>query len=311
VRILLEDKIGIDTEWFPVPEAYRLIIPHEKGGRLDATMPFGEEEYLAKMEEYVPGSRESVYKFIRLCEEVVDAFTYWVNPGATPTRKFLPASMATFSRRPLTRSKDVLDALKMPYRAQKIITAYWCYLGVGVKDLSFSIFAAMFYRYITSRPSSPLPLPRIYHGAGHEDPRTGRDILYNTRVEKILVEDGRVVGVETSHGDRIQDQSCHRQHLSSHRLQPAHPPPDGRAGNCLENLQRQKGWFLRLCRIPGLDKSPQELGLNEYSYFIYSTPDTNDIYDAFHRLERPIGQATVCLNNAVPTAHRKGRASSI
>ena len=75
VRQLLEDKIGLDLQWIRVPEAYRLIIPNEKGGRLDVVMPFGKEEYLSKMEEYVPGSRHSVTEFIRLCEEVVNAFS--------------------------------------------------------------------------------------------------------------------------------------------------------------------------------------------------------------------------------------------
>ena len=88
VRILLEDRIGLDAEWMRVPEAYRLIIPDDVGGRIDAVMPFGEEAFLDKMEEYVPGSRPSVVKFIRLCEEVVDAFSYLVNPRVTRTRKY-------------------------------------------------------------------------------------------------------------------------------------------------------------------------------------------------------------------------------
>ena len=307
VRILLEDKIGIDTEWFPVPEAYRLIIPHEKGGRLDATMPFGEEEYLAKMEAYVPGSRESVYKFIRLCEEVVDAFTYLGQSRGNPDKKVLTSKYGNFLKTASYSLQDVLDALKMPYRAQKIITAYWCYLGVGVKDLSFSIFAAMFYRYITKQAFIPRYRSHEFSTALDMKIRElGGDILYNTRVEKILVEDGRVVGVETSHGDRIKTNHVIANtspHTVYSRL--IHPRT-AVLEIAWKTCNARKVGFSAFVVYLGLDKSPQELGLNEYSYFIYSTPDTNDIYDAFHRLERPIGQATVCLNNAVPDCSPEG-----
>ena len=89
VRMLLEDRIGLDVEWVEVPEAYRLIIPNEQGGRLDAVMPFGEEEFIAKLEEYVPGSRPSVTRFIRLCEEVVDAFNYLAESKGNYDKKAL------------------------------------------------------------------------------------------------------------------------------------------------------------------------------------------------------------------------------
>ena len=76
VRKLLEDRIGPDVEWVRVPEAYRLIIPNEVGGRFDVTMPFGIAEFIAKAEEYVPVSKKSVTDFINLCSEIIDALGY-------------------------------------------------------------------------------------------------------------------------------------------------------------------------------------------------------------------------------------------
>ncbi len=307
VRILLEDRIGLDAEWMRVPEAYRLIIPDDVGGRIDAVMPFGEEAFLDKMEEYVPGSRPSVVKFIRLCEEVVDAFSYLGQSKGNPDKKVLTGTYANFLKTASYTLQDILDAVKMPYRAQKIITAYWCYLGLGVNLVNFSIFAAMFYRYITREAFIPRYRSHGYTAALEMKIRElGGEIQYNTRVDKILVEDGRVAGVETSQGDKIKttrviaNASPHS--VYSKLIYPQSAVPEIAYKTC----NARKVGFSAFVVYLGLDKSASDLGIDEYSYFIYSIPDTNHIYDAFHRLERPVGQATVCLNNAIPDCSPEG-----
>ncbi|SES63463.1 prolycopene isomerase [Natronincola peptidivorans] len=307
VRMLLEDRIGLDVEWIEVPEAYRLIVPNEKGGRIDATMPFGEEEFIAKMEEYVPGSKESVVKFIRLCEEVIDAFTYLAESKGNHDKKVLTKEYPNFLKTAPYTLQDVLDSLKMPYRAQKIITAYWCYIGVGVKDMSFTIFGAMFYRYITKQAFIPRFRSHGYTTALDMKIRElGGDIQYNTKVEKIIIEKGQIVGVETSHGDVIKtnyvitNTSPHT--VYNQLIYPKTEVPE----TALKTCNARKVGFSAFVVYLGLDKSAEELGIDEYSYFVYSTPDTNDIYKSFHSLGRPVGQATVCLNKTIPDCSPEG-----
>ena len=68
VRVLF-DELGVTDkiEWFPIPDAYRVISQAEK---IDATLPFGVDAFVEKMERYVPGSRKSVRRFFDLAEEV-------------------------------------------------------------------------------------------------------------------------------------------------------------------------------------------------------------------------------------------------
>lgn len=96
VRKLLEDRIGINLDWIRVPEAYRLIIPDEKGGRLDVVMPFGIDEFILKMEGYVPGSTPSVTRFIELCNEVVDALGYIADSKGKADKKVLLDEYSNF-----------------------------------------------------------------------------------------------------------------------------------------------------------------------------------------------------------------------
>lgn len=307
LRALLEDRIGIKTEWIRIPEAYRLVIPNEIGGRLDVSMPFGVEEYIEKTEEIVPGSSQSVRNFINICGEVVDALNYIAESKGNADKKILMDKYTNFLKTAPYTLQQVLDSLKMPYLAQKIITAYWCYLGLGTKSASFTIFGAMFYKYLTKGAYIPKNRSHGYTCALDMKIREfGGDIEYNTKVEKILVENGRVIGVETSQGDRIKTNyvvSNASPHLVYNRLiYPKNEVPDIAYKTC----NARKIGFSAFVVYLGLNKTFEELGLKEYGYFVYSTPDTNDIYKAFSRLERPIGQATICLNNAIPDCSPPG-----
>lgn len=307
VRKLLEDRIGLDLEWVRVPEAYRLIIPNEVGGRLDVTMPFGVDDFIAKVEEYAPGSRESVTNFISLCGEIVDALAYIAESKGNADKKVLIKEYSNFLKTAPYSLQDILDTLKMPYLAQKIITAYWCYLGMGVKDLSFTIFAAMFHKYLTRGAYIPKYRSHGYTVALDKKIRElGGEIRYNTAVEKILVENGKVQGIITSHGEKIKTNhvvSNASPHIVYGKLiHPAEEVPKIALKTCNARKVGFSGFVVYL----GLDKTPEELGLREYSYFVYSTPNTNDIYKAFGKLARPLGQATICLNNAIPDCSPEG-----
>lgn len=82
---MLFDELGVTDkiEWMQIPEAYRVISRAEK---LDATMPFGVRAFIDKMEQYVPGSRDSVTKFFELAEEVrlAQAYSSAVNGKTDP-----------------------------------------------------------------------------------------------------------------------------------------------------------------------------------------------------------------------------------
>src|SRR5690606_29282904 len=80
---LMFDRLGLDVEWNRVPEAYRLILTEHKA---DIVMPFGIEEYVAKMEHYVPNSRQKTEEFISLCQEVVEALAYLAESKGSPDK---------------------------------------------------------------------------------------------------------------------------------------------------------------------------------------------------------------------------------
>ncbi|HOD93433.1 MAG TPA: NAD(P)/FAD-dependent oxidoreductase [Clostridia bacterium] len=306
VRNLLENTLELGAQWIRVPEAYRLIIPKEKNGRLDVCMPFGVEAYIDKIESEDPGCRPYVEDFIALCKEVVEAFAYMAASKGNVDRKYMQSNFGNFLRTASYSLQSVFDAVKVPYKSQKIISAYWCYLGLDVDKLNFPTYAAMFYKYL----SKGAYIPRFRsHGFTVALDKKIRDfggtIEYRTKVVNILVEHNQVIGVKTEYGEYIKTSNIIA-NTNAHNVygklvnKPDVPEMAIKACN-----SRDIGPSVLVAYL-GLNKSAEDLGIHEYSYFIYSKPTTAEIYKGFCSFEDPVGQATVCLNNAIPDCSPPG-----
>ena len=128
VRLLME-RNGVNVDWITVPECYRCISKYSDGSPMDVTMPTGREEFIAKMEEYVPGSRESMEKFFDLLLEIRAAKVY-MNDGTPNESKYMQKHFPNTLRACGYNALKVMQALKIPQKAIDIIGVYWPYLGV-------------------------------------------------------------------------------------------------------------------------------------------------------------------------------------
>ncbi len=139
------DELGLDVEFVEVPEAYRLITTRDPEGNLDVTMPMGVDAYIDKMEQYVPGSRSSVTKYLAVCKEIYEALIFLGKNKGSVDRKTLLRDYGNFVRTCAATQQQVLDAVKMPKKAQRILNAYWTYLAVDMEHINFTIFGVMIY----------------------------------------------------------------------------------------------------------------------------------------------------------------------
>jgi prolycopene isomerase len=204
VRQFLEDEVGIYLDWVETPEAFRLILT-DPGEELDVTMPYGVDDFINAIEREAPGSREAVAKFVELGREVVEATTYIGQSRGNPDRKVLMSEYANFLKTCPYSVDQVSDALRIPEKARKILHAEWLYVGPPTSRMSFTVYAAMLYKFL--KTSAWIPRQRSHEFVLALDARIrelGGDIEYNTKVEEILVRNGRIVGVVTSKGDRIE-----------------------------------------------------------------------------------------------------------
>ena len=144
----LFEELGVldKLEFVTVPEAFRTITL--KTGE-DYTMPFGVKEFTDKMESYVPGSRESVETFFALADETRRAMAYLTQMRGNPDTAVLKSEYPNFMRTAAYSVEQVLNAIKMPRKAQDILNVYWSYLGAPEDQLGFLHYALMVNLYIT------------------------------------------------------------------------------------------------------------------------------------------------------------------
>lgn len=299
-------RLGLDVEWCEVPEAYRMILTDE-GEKLDVVMPFGVKEYVDKMEYYVPGSRAKTEEFIALCQEVLDAIGYIAASKGKADKKVLMSKYSNFLKTAPYSLEQVENAMKIPKKVKDILNAYWCYIGIPSDRINFTVFGAMFMKYLLNK--AYIPKYRSHEvSSSLEDiiRKNNGEILYNTKAEKILVEGGQIKGVKLSNGEVvatnyvISNASAHN--VYSNMIEPMNEVPlmAYKSGNA--RRVGPSGYVVYL----GLNKPYEELGLTDYSYFIYPSMDTNKLYNSMkNRNSNPI-QATVCLNRANPDCSPKG-----
>lgn len=296
----VEDKI----DWIRIPEAYHLITTDKK---YDCVMPFGVDAYIEKMEEYCPGSRKSMTEFFELCNEVRDAQTYSNSVNGNTDSNYMKANFPNFIKAGSYSVNEVLDALKMPKKAQDILNAYWCYLGVDCDRMSFLHYGSMVIRYITR--DAWMPKMRSHEISLAMDTRIrelGGDIWYQSEAEKILTDDdNKIKGVKLSDGTVINTKhviaNC-SPHLVFGKMLEEKSVTEKmvRATNARTFAGRGLTLFL------GLNKSAEELGIESHNYFIYDTADTVRQYDLMKKIDTNHVQATVCLNKAYPECSPKG-----
>lgn len=306
VRKFLEDELGIHLDWFEVPEAFRLILT-DPDEALDVTVRYGRSNFICDIEKAVPGSRQIVTDYVDLCLEVVDALTYLGESRGNPDRKVLMSKYANFLRTAPYTVDQVTNAMKVPKRVRDIFHALWTYLGVPTNRMSFTVFGGMMGKLIPFGGFIPRHRSHEFTSALEARIRElGGHTEFNTRVDQILVENGGVVGVLTSKGERINTRHvvCNASPtLTYNRL--IHPRSEVPEVARREANARIDG--VSACTVYlGLDAAPEQLGLREYSYLVYAHMDTAALYETFKTLGTPKAQASACLNNAIPDCSPPG-----
>ncbi len=295
----LTTKLGVEVDWVRVPEAYRIIF-FGPGEELNVRVPLGVGPLVDEVERVVPGSRDAVERYLGLYREVIEAFNYLSRNRRKPDKLTMVSRYSRFLKAGAYSVQQVADAMGVPPKAQDILHGYWCYLGLPTDRVDFALFAAMVYTYIDR--GAYIPRFRSHELATALTRRIrelGGEIAFNTKVERIVVEGGRVVAVRLASGELIRTRSVISNAsptvVYGRLVEPQSVVPDAAHRECNARIHGLSCFVVYL----GLDASPQQLGLSEYGYMIMRDGDTRGIYDSFDELGVPEGHAAVCLNNAI------------
>ena len=305
-RQTIVDEFGLDINWYMVPDNFRVITTARDGSPIDATLPCGRENFINKMEEYVPGCRESVEKFFDLGAETLAAGKYMTASGGHPDSKLMQEKYPNFLRTAAYPVNRVLKALKMPDKAQDIMNTYWGYLGVDADHLSFMQYANMVCLYVNHGAWIPEKTSnQLTTGLLERFRAMGGTAWFNCRAEEILFDDEEHVnGLRTSSGTvNTRYIICNANPTMAYaNLVPQSIVPDRE-----RKLAGARRYSARMFVVyMGLNKSAEELGLKDYSYFLPQSADSVKEYESLKRIETNKYNIALCYNVVNPKASPEG-----
>ena len=294
------DSIGAEVELCAEDTLFRVISAGEDG--YDVTLPAGIHAFCEEMERIVPGSRESVEKFFLCVEKVNQAIAYLSGGKVDP--RVLATEHTDFMRFASHSVDEVLDALEMPKMAQNIMKTYWCYLGAPTDELDFAHYGMMVERYIKYKPGMPrlrshelsLAIEKVIRDNGGE-------LWYNTEVEKILVKDGKAYGVVANGKEIYADHivaNCFPD-VAYTKLIDSEDVPQSAVQLC---SAREIGTLFFTVYL-GLNRSADELGIKDYSVFLYGSSDARAQFESCSDIENSMMIAN-CLNIVIPDSSPEG-----
>ena len=292
------DEAGVSIDWLQVPEAYRIILPNDK---INAVMPYGIENMIEAVEKEVPGTREKMTKFMKVCKEVVESINYFTELGGVEklSKLELLKNHSSFVKTAGYSAKEVIDTFQLPDRALKLISPYWIYVGVPLKRLSFTVFAYLLGDYfeggavVCKNNSHALSL-----AMEKRQEELGGTTLFNSRVSKILVKEGRVYGVRTENGMVYKAPyvicAAYPNKVYTEMIEPIEEVPK----EAIKLVNARSVGVSAFTVYLALDVPYEELNIDSYSYFVGETMDTDEIWENYKTINPPKYVTAIVLNLA-------------
>lgn len=306
IRKMMEG-FGVKVNWCEVKDCFRVVTKGSDGKTLDVTMPTGKDAFIAKMEEYVPGSRKKTEELFELFDEIDRGVDYLSEVGTAADTKILMKNYPNMLRVGAYPTRTVFNAMKMPQKMQDILETYWSYLGVDLEHLAFIHYCSMVSSYINRGAYIPSHTSHEISVAMVERIRElGGEVWFNCRAEEFVFDGKKVCGVKTTMGEVACDYVL------------ANINPDIIYGKMvdksliserekkLSNARNKRYGARMFTAYYGLDCTPEELGIKDYSIFLSSTSDSVKEYESMKNIATNDYSIFLCYNIANPDFSPEG-----
>ena len=302
-QLFNELNITTKIEWLNIPEAFRLISRSADGSEIDVVIPFGVNEYIDATEKYVPGSKASMLKLFELADEIEQGFDFISKTNGTPSLKEIRRfnkSNENFVRTAPYSVNEVLTALDVPLKAREIFNAFWMHFGIDCDRMSFVHYAHTINNFI--KHGSAIAKNRsnaITMALLGEFEDNGGEIRFNSQVMRILFNKGNACGVILKSGEKINCNhiicTCSPTTTYAKMMKKSDVP-----ASAIKRTNARNYGARGACVYLGLNRSPEDLGIKDYSIIITDSADTASQYTLMKTIDTNNAMRAVCLNIANP-----------
>ncbi|MVU77681.1 FAD-dependent oxidoreductase [Nocardia sp. ET3-3] len=281
----LFQQLGIadQLEFVQEHDLYRAVVP----GVVDVTVPADWDAAVEMFDTEFPGNRDRVARFFELVKQV----TFWQIAAmrGMPGEQIDPL-LFRYGLRP---TRDVLDEFFEDERIKVVLGMYWTYLGQPPSELRFQDLALTLFAYLEFKPWHVRGGSQAMSGAVLDSfLRAGGEVRFNTGVERILTESGRVIGVRLEDGSEVTAPDV----VSNASLPTTYGMLEGIEipGAVRNDLATRRigvsGFVLHM----GLDATPAELGFTASTTFVNRDTDDDRTYRAWKSFEPARG---ICVSS--------------
>ena len=281
----LFERLAIVDQLHPIKRATTFKI-YTLNDKKEYEFPFGVNEFLAKMEDYVAGSQKSVKEFLQISKEVYEACLNIMEMKGKMDFTLLEEKYPKFLEMASLSLEEGLKFLKIPRKAAQLLSGCWLLLGSPVHKVSFVTYAFSFYAFLSF---GGYGLEESSHDISlilsEEFLKYGGTLKCLNEVREIMVENNEVVGVVTTKNEQFYSKKI-----------VADISPTKVYGSLIKDNVPLKAKTLTSNRLLGalpvtvflgLDKSLNSLELHEGTSFIYYTLNSQKEYKMMHKLSHP------------------------
>ncbi len=290
------ERIGVfpnKIEFKQVPEFYRSIF----SDGFDVTMPITFDGYQDKLIELFPHEEKGIEGFMEMLKAVLAGIEFVASQGG----KFNP--MEVLKKHPwlprvsgLTLS-EVYEKFFTDPKLIALISQLWGYIGLPPDRVNAYAYLAMLVFYLNWGAAYPIGRSHAFTSAMIDAfKELGGEVRFNALVDQILVEDGKVAGVELLNGDIYKSKaviSNVNPICTAMKMFPEKVISDDYKKSIYAPEIGPSGLSVYL----GLNASHQELGFTVHETFINDTYDMNLGFKGFTNLEPPKYMVAACYNH--------------
>ena len=290
-RYGIEDKI----EWIPIESLYKINLPDGRG----ITRPADKEEVQKKLIKEFPAEAENIkryYQTVYKFNEEINSFRA-KSAGSTGepsglkkwlTKTLFPSVYPTLTKYAVRSTQDVLDEFFKDKALQLCLSAYWCFMGVAPENFPFTILAMCTYIYTEDKPFYVRGGSQVISQALTEMIReNGGTILFNKKVERIIIENGKACGVIDDEGEEFRAKkiisNISPTQTYAKLLQKEEIPDSIRS-----YFKSYKPGISALTCFIGLDCPPETIGFTDSFNLTYSSLDANEDFKNAYKLDTSI-----------------------
>jgi prolycopene isomerase len=193
--------LGVEDrcEFIPLDRFYTGILP---GLRMD--VPCGSDEFVNTYIQHFPHAADEIRRF-------VDVMVRMHHEGhEMPARVSLAELDSMVDRFPIVFKyrnatlQEVLDEYVTDDRVKSALGLTWIWLGLPPSRLSFFMFAQFLCSYMFGSFTCRGSFQTLIDALVYAFENSGGDLVVGNRVTRIVIEDGRVAGVELLTGEQIR-----------------------------------------------------------------------------------------------------------